>query len=137
MFPDPMKANVYDRAVQLDLDRNARQEAPGMDKIIERLHTSDRYVRVGFIDGEALSSWQAWVAHFCARPFSWERLHFMAQRMYRGSPKVEADVEDFLTDPATNLQQVYQRVPQKRISEFRGFAVTEAAREIKERLDAS
>ena len=50
MFPDTMKANVYDRAVQLDMDRNARQEAPGMDKIIEQLHSSDRYVRVGFID---------------------------------------------------------------------------------------
>ena len=137
MFPDPMKANVYDRAVQLDMDRNARLEAPGMDKIIERLHASDRYVRVGFIDGETLSSWQAWVAHFCARPFSWERLHFMAQRMYRGSPQVEEEVEDFLTDPAANISRVYQQVPQKRISEFRGFAVTEAAREIKERLDVS
>ena len=58
MFPDSMKANVYDRAVQLDMDRNARLEAPGMDKIIERLHSSDRYVSVGFIDGETLSSWQ-------------------------------------------------------------------------------
>ena len=137
MFPDPMKANIYDRAVQLDMDRNARLEAPGMDKIIERLHSSDRYVRVGFIDEETLSSWQAWVAHFCARPFSWERLHFLAQRRYRGSPQVEAEVEVFLADPSTSLTQIYQHVPQKRISEFRGYAVTEAAREIKERLDVS
>ena len=137
LFPDEMKANIYDRAVQLDMDRNARREAPGMDAIIKRLHASDRYVRVGFIDGETLNSWQAWVAHFCARPFSWERLHFLARRMYKDSPHVEEEVDDFLTDPADNLKRVYNRLPSNRIRDFREFAVVEAAREIKERLDVT
>ena len=132
-----MKANVFDRAVQLDMDRNARREAPGMDKIIERLHASDRYVRVGFIDDETLSSWQAWVAQFCARPFSWGRLHFLARRMYRDSPHVEAEVEDLLADPGANLRRIYQQVPRKQMREFRQFAVFEAARQIKERLDVT
>lgn len=135
LFPDEMKANIYDRAVQLDMDRNARHEAPGMDAIIERLHASDRYVRVGFIDGKTLSSWQTWVAHFCARPFSWDRLHFLARRMYKNSPHVEEEVDDFLADPSANIRRVYQQVPQKRINDIREFAVDEAAREIKERLD--
>ena len=135
LFPDEMKANVYDRAVQLDMDRRARHEAPGMDKIIERLHASDRYVRVGFIDGETLGSWQAWVAHFCARPFSWERLHFLARRMYKNSPEIEEEVDGFLTDPSTNLRSVYNRLPGNRIRDFREFAVAEAAQQIRERLD--
>ena len=137
LFPDPMRANVYDRAVQLDMDRRARSEAPGMDAIIERLHDSDRYVRVGFIDDETLNSWQAWVAHFCARPFSWERLHFLARRMYKYSPEIEDEVDGFLENPSDNLDRVFQKLPKKRISDFRQFAVHEAAREIKERLDVS
>ena len=137
VFADEMKANVFDRAVQLDMDRNARREAPGMDKIIERLHDSDRYVRVGFIDNHILNSWQTWVAQFCARPFSWDRLHFLARRMYRDSPHVEAEVEDFLDDPSAGLKRVYDQVPQKQIREFREFAVNEAARHIMERLDVS
>ncbi len=135
LFPDELKANVFDRAVQLDMDRRARTEAPGMDKIIERLHESDRYVRVGFIDEDTLSSWQAWVAQFCARPFSWDRLHFLARRMYRDSPTVEQEVDGFLTDPSSNLKQVYDRLPGNRMRDFRQFAVTESARQIKERLD--
>lgn len=135
VFSDEMKANVFDRAVQLDLDRNARREAPGMDKIIERLHDSDRYVRVGFIDADTLNEWQAWVAEFCARPFSWDRLHFLARRRYKNSPHVDSEVEDFLSDPSANISRVYEKVPRKQIRDFREFAVTESAREIKERLD--
>lgn len=137
LFPDPMKANVYDRAVQLDMDRRARREAPGMDAIIERLHDSNRYVSVGFIDDETLNSWQAWVAQFCARPFSWERLHFLARRMYKDSPHVESEVDDFIADPSANLKRVYNQLPRNRISEFREYAVVESARQIKERLDVS
>ncbi len=137
VFSDPMKANVYDRAVQLDMDQNARREAPGMDAIIERLHDSDRYVRVGFIDDETLGAWQAWVAQFCARPFSWERLHFLARRMYKDSPHVEAEVEDFIADPSANLKHVYNQLPRNRIRDFRELAVDESARQIKERLDVS
>ena len=137
MFPDPMKANVYDRAVQLDMDRNARQEAPGMDKIIERCTPPTDTCASASSTVRPSTAGRTWVAHFCARPFSWERLHFLAQRRYRGSPQVEEEVEVFLADPSTSLRQIYQQVPQKRISEFRGYAVTEAAREIKERLDVS
>ena len=57
--------------------------------------------------------------------------------MYKNSPEIEDEVDGFLTDPSSNLQRVFQKLPKKRISDFREFAVDEAAREIKERLDVS
>ena len=136
LFPDPMKANVSDRAIQLDMDRNARKEAPGMDKVIEQLQQSEIGVQIEFIDSETLSSWRVWVSDFVARPFSWDRLSFLAQRMYRDNQDVQVEVESFLSSLHSSLEKVYDRVPKEKLSEFRENAVSESAKLIKERLDA-
>ncbi len=136
LFPDPMKANVSDRAIQLDMDRNARKEAPGIDKVIEQLQQSEIGVQVEFIDSVTLSSWRVWVSDFVARPFSWDRLSFLAQRMYRNSQEVQVEVESFLSSLSASLEKVYDRVPKQKLKEFRENAVFESARLIKERLDA-
>ena len=136
LFPDPMKANVSDRAIQLDMDRNARKEAPGMDKVIEQLQQSEIGVQIEFIDSETLSSWRVWVSDFVARPFSWDRLSFLAQRMYRDNQDVQVEVESFLSSLNSSLEKVYDRVPKEKLREFRKNAVVESARLIKERLDA-
>lgn len=135
LFPDPIKASVSDRAVQLDMDREAWEEAPGMDKVIEQLQRSDRGVDVGFIDTETLGQWRSWVSDFSGRPFSWDRLSFLAQRMYRDSEEAQMVVESFLSSLHTNLRGVYSRVPKKKVKEFREKAVSESTRLIKERLD--
>ena len=106
-----------------------------MDKVIEQLQRSDRGVDVGFIDTETLGQWRAWVSDFSGRPFSWDRLSFLAQRMYRDSEEAQMVVESFLSSLHTNLKGVYSRVPKKKVKEFREKAVSESTRLIKERLD--
>ncbi len=137
VFPEPVEANVLDRALQLDMDRQAREAAPGMDRIIEQLQQSDRDVQVGFIDAALLSDWRAWVSDFSARPFSWDRLFFLARRRNAGGPETRAIVEDFISSPHSNLQKVHRRVPKEEVKEFRERAIAESARLIREHLNVS
>ena len=137
MFPNSIEANVWDRAVQLDMDRAAWEQIASMDKVIESLAQSDRGVEVGFIDAATLSRWRTWVADFGRRPFNWDRLYFLARRMYRENEEAQMVAESFLSSLNANLNKVYKKVPRRRIKDFQEEAVSESARLIKEHLDGS
>ncbi len=137
VFDNRMEANIADRAVQMDMDQGARQELGGMDGVLESLERSDWGVEVGFIDTGTLRQWREWVSEFIARPFTWDRLHFMAQRMYRDNEEAQAVVEGFLVSVPTSLERVYRKVPKKTITDFRETAVSASVRLIKEHLNGA
>ena len=136
-FPNPVEANIWDRALQLDMDRAAWEQTASMDRVIESLQRSDWGVEVGFIEAETLGQWRAWVTDFSRRPFNWDRLHFLARRMYRDGEEAQMVVESFLSALHTNLNRVYAKVTRKKIRDFHEEAVSESARLIKEHLNGS
>ena len=135
LFPDPIEANVSDRALQLDLDKAAGDEIANMDNITETLQSSDQDVDVGFIDSETLSQWRAWVSDFSQRQFSWDRLHFLMRRMYRENEEVQMVVESFLSSLPASLERVYERVPRDGIRAFQKMTLRKSVQLIKEYLD--
>ncbi|MBM3925570.1 MAG: zinc dependent phospholipase C family protein [SAR202 cluster bacterium] len=133
-FPSEVEANVSDRALQLDLDRQAWEEVLSIESVLDMLNGSDDGVSIGFIDSPTLAQWRAWVVDFGRRPFSWGRLSFLVRRMYKEDQEAQMVVESFLSGLYTNLNRVYSRVPKKRIKEFNEKSVSESVRLIKENL---
>ena len=78
-----VEANIWDRALQLDMDRDAISR---MDRLIqdgEALTNAHVGVEVGFLDEAQLEEWRDWVSRFLSWEFSWDRLKRALNRMYR------------------------------------------------------
>ena len=131
---DGVLANIWDRALQLDMDRAAGEELDGMDQVRSMLLGSESGVDVGFIEPDTLVQWREWVTEFTTREFSWDRLRFLTRRMYRDDPDAAQMVEEFLLGAPGSLESVYDRIPEERIGEYREQVITEAARLIREYL---
>ena len=132
---DEVLANIWDRALQLDMDRAADEEMSGMGQVRSLLLGSESGVDVGFIEPDTLGQWREWVTEFTSREFSWDRLRFLTRRMYRDDPDAAQMVEDFLQSAPGSLESVYEKVPAGRIAQYREQVITEAARLIREYLD--
>lgn len=137
LFPNSVEANIWDRAVQLDLDRAAWEQGKRMDRVIQWLEKPHGDVEVGFIDSQTLWQWRTWVTDFSRRPFNWDRLHFLAQRMYRENEEAHMIVESFISALHDNLNRVYSKVPRKKVQAFREEAVGQSVRLIKDYLNGA
>jgi len=134
-FPNGIEANVWDRAVQLDMERESIDQMMNVDDIIEALQDADRGVGIGFIDAKILRNWNDWVADFIGRPFKWDRLYFLVKRMYREDEEAQLVANNFLSSLYPNLNKVYRKVPRSLIKDFESMAVCESTRLIREHLD--
>lgn len=133
-FSDQVRANIWDRALQLDMDRRAREQLDGMGQVRGLLERSESNVDIGFISAETLGRWRDWVIEFTTWEFSWERLRFLTRRMYQDDPHATDVVEQFLQSVPTNLEHVYNVVSEETISDYRRKAVAGSIRLIKEYL---
>ena len=134
IFTDHVEANICDRALQLDMDRLAREELDGMGQVCSFLAGSESDVEVDFISSETLSQWREWVTEFAAREFAWERLRFATRRMYPDSTAAMEITEEFLQDMPGSLERVYDKIPLERIATYRDKVISESVRLIKEYL---
>ena len=131
---EQVKANIWDRALQLDMDKMAQEELDGMGQVRSLLEGSESGVEIGFISAETLSRWREWVIEFTTWEFSWERLRFLVGRMYRDDSHAMEEVEQFLHCVPSNLERVYNVVSADTIADYRHKAVAESIRLIKEYL---
>ena len=135
-FSDHVRANIFDRALQLDMDKMSRDELGDMDEVRSVLDGSESGVGVGFISSETLGRWREWVADFLTWEFSWDRLRFATQRMYRDDPAAIEIVEEFLQCIPGSLEYLYDKIPGEKISSFREKVIEGSVRLIKEYLSA-
>ena len=133
-FGDEVRANLWDRAAQLEMDRAARLEMGDFHDARAMLRGSEVDVAVGFINEETLREWSDWVTKFTEWDFTWERLRFAAKRLYQDEEHAANIVEEFLQDVEIGLEQVYSVAPRERIDFFQDQAVRTASRFIRERL---
>ncbi|MBI4200042.1 MAG: zinc dependent phospholipase C family protein [Chloroflexi bacterium] len=125
-FPDPVVANVMDRALQLDLDRQALGLHQGADAFLGPLAEADNDVSVDFIPPSALAQWKERVAWVLQRSFSWERLLFLTRRQYpQDDGTAQRVASEFLATLPEGLEHVYQQVPRERVEAYRSTAIQE------------
>ena len=133
VFRDSAKGNVYDRALQLELDRQSTRPPDAAD-LISRLAVDD--IEVGFIPTDTLSDWREWVVSGLNREFTWERLRFMAGRISRGDESHPAHTlaDEFVRGVPEGLASLYDHVPEESLDEYRERSVDALVKTIEEYL---
>ena len=137
---EQVRANVWDRALQLELDWQARQSLDGMAEVRTFLQGSEAGVQVGFIDNPTLTQWREWLNDFAQWEFTWDRLKFATRRMYRNTERYEHAMqvaEEFLQRMPDSLEEVYSSVPRKNVASFAERATQRSLELIKRYLNVS
>ena len=127
-------AHIWDRALQLDMDRLVLQNNDGLAAAAEALPGSDSAVDVGFLDAAVLEEWQQWVARFLSWDFSWERLKRALNRMYRDNDDVQQAVDQFLQTMPDSLERAYEKIPDWDVQAFQSRVVSETITQANEYL---
>ena len=133
-FPEQVKRNIWDRALQLEMDRAAREALDGMVQVRTLLEDAGSDIDVGFISADTLSRWKDWVVDFTSWDFTWDRLRFATRRMYQDDTTAMGIVEDFLKCVPSSLETVYDAIPQEKLASYQQMVAAESSRLIKEYL---
>ena len=133
VFGESAKGNVYDRALQLELDRQSTRPPDAAD-LLSSLAVDD--IDVGFLSTETLNDWREWVVSSLARGFTWERLRFMAGRISRGdeSHPAHALADEFVRGVPNGLASLYDHVPEESLDDYRQRSVDALVKTIREYL---
>lgn len=131
---DQVQADIWDRAVQLDMDRATLPELHGPLNAQEVVSCGDEGVSVAFLEDGLITQWKEWVTRFVSWEFSWERLKRSLNRMYRDDEAVQQTVDQFLERMPRSLEEVYARIPEARVSAYRRRAVDATIAQVREFL---
>ena len=122
VFGDDATGKVMDRALQLELDRDAREtvEATAAD-----LSGATNGVSIDFIPRETMADWHHWVVTSLERGFSWERLRYMAKRIAGGDDDHPAHriADRFLESMPESLEELHRIVPEDNLESFKERSV--------------
>ena len=132
-----VQGNMWDRAMQLDMDREAKADEQEVQRVTEMLEGAEAGVDIGFVESETLAEWRTWVQRFNSWEFSWERLSRALRRMYGEDEQALAMAEEFIENMPHSLDRVYELVTPQRIASYREEAITSSMGLIEEYLDAS
>jgi hypothetical protein len=130
------RANVMDRAVQYELDRQARADRQAMSHIVKELAPPTPDLEVGLIDGGPLGMWRELMVEALNHPPDWERFRFFGGRALRvaGIETPEAFAEFVKTLPAL-VAEATDYLGRERIDDFLEKSLSEGRRAIEEYLD--
>ncbi len=132
-----VEANIWDRALQLDMDRSAIASLGEQLQDSETLANAHVGVEVGFLEADQLQEWREWVSRFSSWEFSWDRLKRAMNRMYRDDDTVQGAVDTFIEDMPDSLDQVYEKIPRAKIDEYQQGALKETLGQVRERWGKS
>lgn len=119
-----VEADIWDRAVQLDMDRISLPEVSGPLNAGHAVSCADAAgVSVAFFENGLLGQWKERVSGFVGREFEWSRLKFALNRMYRDNNDVQETVDRFLDRMPHSLEEVYERIPEAKVENYRREAV--------------
>ena len=129
-----VEADLWDRALQLDMDRLSLPEVSGVLNAGHEVVCGDTGVNVAFFEDGLLSQWKERVAGFMEREFEWSRLKFALNRMYRDNDDVQATVDRFLERMPHSLEEVYEKIPEAKVENYRREAVAATIAHVREYL---
>ena len=128
------EAQIWDRALQLDMDRQAHLEMDGFTVAGQAICGGELGVDINFISEDVLAEWRQWVARFMSWEFDWQRLKRALNRMYRDNNEVQDMVDQFLSNMPDSLEAVYDVIPRQKVEAYRQQAVEQTLLQIKEYL---
>ena len=133
VFADEMEGKVLDRALQLDLDRQAQ---PKVAASLPALAGASGSIDVQFMPAEELAQWRDWVVEFVGRGFSWDRLDFMARRAAAGGdPQLFLKIaDDFLDGLPGSIEELSRLIGPGRVARFKAGAIEKATTWVEEYL---
>ena len=131
---DQVQADIWDRAVQLDLDRLSLPDVRGPMNAGHAVSCGDSGVSIAFFEDGLLSQWKERVAGFVGREFDWSRLKFALNRMYRDNDEVQESVDRFLERMPRSLEEVYRKIPEAKMENYRREAVAATIAQVREFL---
>ena len=131
---DEVEAQIWDRALQLEMDRQAHQEMDGFTHAGSVICNGEQGVEIAFLDADVLGEWRQWVARFMSWEFDWERLKRALNRMYRDNNDVQQLVDRFLAGMPDSLEEVYAKVPPGELADYRERALNQTLLQVKEYL---
>ncbi|MCH7620318.1 MAG: zinc dependent phospholipase C family protein [Chloroflexi bacterium] len=134
---DQLERHLWDRALQLDMDRRVLAQDIPILKPDEMLVDSDSEVAVAFLEEEVLREWRSWVSRFLGWDFSWDRLKRALNRMYRDDDGVQRVVDNFLERMPESLERIYEKVPREKIETYQERVITETLSQAREYLGAA
>jgi len=117
-----VEAHIWDRALQLDMDRKALPQVGALLRDGEALSGAGVGVEVGFLDSGEMEEWCEWVRRFVGWEFTWERLRRSLKRMYRDNDEVQQAVDGFIDDIPHSLERVYEKISPETIEAFQQAA---------------
>jgi hypothetical protein len=79
-----VRANIMDRAIQYELDRQTRADREAVADIVKELARTALDVEVGFIDKDTIGRWRALTMDAVNRPPDWELFRYLAGRASTG-----------------------------------------------------
>ncbi len=132
-----VEAHIWDRALQLDMDRLALSENGGLTTENDAIAAVDTLPALEFLQDELIDEWRGWVARLLGWDFTWERLKRALNRMYRDNEEVQQVVDGFLAQMPDSLERVYQRVPHELIDDYRQRVIDESIIQAREYLSAT
>jgi hypothetical protein len=131
---DQIQADIWDRAVQLDMDRLSLPDVRGPMNAGDAVACGDEGVSVSFFEDGLLSQWKDRVAGFVGREFDWSRLKFALNRMYRDNDEVQQSVDLFLERMPYSLEELYLRIPEAKVENYQREAVAATIAHVREFL---
>lgn len=132
-----VEAHIWDRALQLDMDRWALNGNGGLTAQSDAIAAVTQLPALDFLQDELIDEWRGWVARLLGWDFTWERLKRALNRMYRDNDEVQQVVDGFLAQMPRSLERVYERVSPELIDAYRQRVIDETKAQAREYLSAT
>jgi hypothetical protein len=131
-----VRANIMDRAIQYELDRQTRADRESVSHIVKELARTALDVEVGFIDKDTIARWRALTVEAVNQPPDWERFRYLGGRALKAAGlDSAADYAEFLKTVPDLLAETTAYLTPERIQTFLENSVREALEAIREYLD--
>jgi len=132
-FKNNIYGRILDRAVQLKLEEEARFSFP---PLLELIRNSNIIDDIPFIDSIILEKWQSWIVNFLDKPFTWDRLNFMAKKVASNQEINESLFisKKFLNNMPNSIEELELIVSPKEIFKFKKDSLKRGSSLIKEFL---
>ena len=129
VFEDRVLGNVMDRALQLELDRQAWDTVNDTKSTLEGATGG---ISIGIMSSEILDDWREWVLSHIERGFSWDRLRFMAGRIAAGDETHPAYrvADEFVSSMPESLERLHRSVSRTDMTNYKERTVEALVRAI-------
>tara|TARA_Y100000590_G_scaffold108923_1_gene124021 strand:- start:581 stop:1333 length:753 start_codon:yes stop_codon:yes gene_type:complete len=112
LFESIEEANVYDRVLQLDLDRLSRDSLNDMEVIKKHILKMTIDFHLDFLPDSIVVQWRDWLLESMSWGFSWERIRRLAYRQQSNNTNlIDQIAQSFLNDIPANLTILYNKLP--------------------------